>query len=541
MQINFSAATILAVAVFLRVLSPQGASCDNTTYGKEIQANIQNVTTIALNQDRHYFDLMDAINKTMQLQPSILLQKESVNQNAGILRSSAGDFDWRLESYSLFSKDYSPLPIGTYYSQQESFTTGLKLGRLFRSGLYFEPNFQYSQNQAEVKDEFLQYQPNQPIQKMARVSFLLRVPLLQGFGEKNTAVREISAGHELDAARFNLLFKVSQTVQDTALAYWNYRAAYARLEVLKRSEGLAREILDKTDALVKADELAAADLQNVAANLADKESSRISGELAVNEARTSLGLAIGMPYGQISQIPEPTGSFPLLDMKLLAKKLHDSAAYFSIAMNNRQDLQVLKKQIQSLDAQVVAARDQLSPMLNMELSLGADNSISGSGFQRTMQTVEYRQKNPDWSTGIRFVYPIGNNTARGNLEQALSRFNQGRIQLMELERTIQSTIRLVLSSLVNNSQEIEKANEAVRTYEVAVSNEREKYLMGESTLLDLLYIQDRLDAAQLNRISALQRAASNLTRLRYEAGKLVRFENGEGRVDVEDLIAVLVP
>ena len=185
MQISFSAATILATTVFLRVLSPQGAFCENTTYGKEIQANINSVTGITLNQDRHYFDLADAINKTMQLQPSILIQKESVNQNAGILRSSAGDFDWRLESYSV----------------------------------------------------------------------------------------------------------------------------YARLEILKKSEERARVILEKTDALIKADELAAADIQSVAANLADKESSRISGELAVNEARTNLGLAIGMPYAEIPRIPPPAASF----------------------------------------------------------------------------------------------------------------------------------------------------------------------------------------------------------------------------------------
>lgn len=309
MQISFSAATILATTVFLRVLSPQGAFCENTTYGKEIQANINSVTGITLNQDRHYFDLADAINKTMQLQPSILIQKESVNQNAGILRSSAGDFDWRLESYSVYSKDFFPVPINSYYNQLDSFTTGLKLGKLFRSGLYFEPNLQYSQNQADVLDEYLQYLPNQPVQKTGRLSFLLRIPLLQGLGEKNTAVREISAAHELDATRLNLLFKVSQAVQDTALAYWNYRAAYARLEVLMESEQRARVILEKTDALVKADELAAADIQNVAANLADKESSRISGELAVNEARTNLGLAIGMPYAEIPRIPPPAASF----------------------------------------------------------------------------------------------------------------------------------------------------------------------------------------------------------------------------------------
>jgi outer membrane protein TolC len=263
--------------------------------------------------------------------------------------------------------------------------------------------------------------------------------------------------------------------------------------------------------------------------------------LAVAEARRNLGIAIGMPYEQIPQIPPPTGSFPLLDTKWLIKMVSDPAAYCSMALGERQDLRAIKKQIQAIDVQVAAARDQLSPALNMELSMGVDSAVSGSGFRRTLQTFETRQQSPDWSTGVRFIYPLGNNTARGNLQQALSRFNQGRIQLLESERTIQSSLTFVLSSLINNAQEIEKADEAVRTYQIAVNNERLKYLMGEATILDLLFIEDRLDAAWLSHISALQRSASNLIRLRYEAGRLVRFENGMGSVDMEDLIAVLVP
>ncbi len=97
------------------------------------------------------------------------------------------------------------------------------------------------------------------------------------------------------------------------------------------------------------------------------------------------------------------------------------------------------------------------------------------------------------------------------------------------------------SDLLSVCHELERSEEAVRSYTQAITNEREKYLMGETTLLSLLYIEDRRDVAFINRIAARQKAATALARLRFEIGRLVRFNGDEGSIEPGDLTSVALP
>jgi len=69
------------------------------------------------------------------------------------------------------------------------------------------------------------------------------------------------------------------------------------------------------------------------------------------------------------------------------------------------------------------------------------------------------------------------------------------------------------------AREIATADQAVASYQQAVGNEKEKYLMGESTLFDLLFTQDKSEAAQLRRTDAYLSGALLLTRLQFESGE----------------------
>jgi outer membrane protein TolC len=294
--------------------------------------------------------------------------------------------------------------------------------------------------------------------------------------------------------------------------------------------------------LVRADELPSAELVNVRANLADKERSGLAAAQAVVAARAGLGVAMGIPSAEIYALPEPHGPFPALDREvLLQATTADNAWYVQTAARHRMDLLASDKQNESLKAGLQAALNRIKPALNLELSLGYDGMESGSSLSRSLRTTAYRQDTPDWSTGARLTYPLGNNSGEGDLEQARARYRQGEMRTQELFRTVQTDIGLVRRDLFSIGQELDRSEEAVRYYTTAVANEREKYLMGETTLLDLLYIEDRRDGALLNRISVRQRVADSLARLRFETGKLVRFEDDQGMVTYGDLTTMLLP
>jgi outer membrane protein TolC len=378
--------------------------------------------------------------------------------------------------------------------------------------------------------------------KVGTVGLLFRVPLLRGLGYESAAAGEIASAFELEAARLNLSHQISFSVHNAAQAFWAYLGAYERLAVSKEAEERARAILGKTEMLVRADELPSAELVNVRANLADKERSGLAAAQAVVAARAGLGVAMGIPSAEIYALPEPHGPFPALDREvLLQATTADNAWYVQTAARHRMDLLASDKQNESLKAGLQAALNRIKPALNLELSLGYDGMESGSSLSRSLRTTAYRQDTPDWSTGARLTYPLGNNSGEGDLEQARARYRQGEMRTQELFRTVQTDIGLVRRDLFSIGQELDRSEEAVRYYTTAVANEREKYLMGETTLLDLLYIEDRRDGALLNRISVRQRVADSLARLRFETGKLVRFEDDQGMVTYGDLTTMLLP
>jgi len=493
-----------------------------------------NNATTAVNE----IDVLGVVKKTMEQQPSILIQREQANSTQGAYRSSGGPFDWTVETYFIKKQDKAPIPADdAIIETEESSTTGLRFSKLFRSGVSVSPYVQYTgYNYRLVTDQDLS-----PV-KSNTVGLLVKLPLLRGLGYENTAVGEIAAAHEMKAARLNVSHEISLSVSNAVQVFWAYLAAHERLTVLIETEKRAQTMLEKTKVMVQGGEVPAAELVNVQANLADRESSRLTAEQAVVAARAELGMAMGITPEEIRTLPAPAAPFPEPDSAaLLQAKAVDILSYTKIATHHRLDLLATIQQNRSLEAILKAAQNRIKPELNLELSLGYDGLKSGSGLSRSLQTTAYNQDSPDWSAGFRVTYPLGNNSSEGELTQAQAQYRQGILREKELVRTIQTDISTVLSSLFSVVNELERSGEAVRNFTTAVDNEREKYLLGETTFLDLLSIEDRLDSALLNRISARQRAANSLVSLRFKTGKLVKFVDEEGLVTLSDLTTLLLP
>jgi outer membrane protein len=484
-------------------------------------------------------DVLGAVKKTMELQPAILLQREQVNLARGAYRTSGGDFDWQVETAFIHQRDHSPIPNvdASIVTTQETSDFSLKFSKLLRTGVSVTPYVAYTGNRYQLLSG-----RNTDLSNTGSVGLLVKLPLLRGLGYENTAVEEIATSHALKASRLQLSYEISRSVYNTVQAFWTYLAAHKRLGILTEAEERARIILEKTKTMVQADELPAADMVNVQANLADKESSRLAVEQALVAARSELGMTMGIPPAEIILLPPPLGSFPGLDQAIMVRaRKAEALSYVQIAALHRSDVLAAGEQNKSLQARTNAAKNQIKPALNLELALGYDGIESGSRLSRSLRTAEYHQDNPDWTAGIRLTYPLGNNRFEGLLEQASARYRQGLIEERELVRTLQADINVIRSDLFSLFDELSRSEDAVDNYSTAVDNERDKYQMGETTLLDLLYIEDRRDSAELNLLTVRQRVANNLAALRFKTGRLVQFVDDEGMVTLSSLTTLLLP
>jgi outer membrane protein TolC len=502
-----------------------------------VPARAENPVNVAANQDQTV-NVLHVVQKTIEHQPAIHMLREQISLVRGLYRRSGGEFDWRIETFFLHQRDYAPISTGDpTIESSETNVAGLKFSKLLRTGVSVEPFLQYTENSYHILND----DKTSP-SKTGHIGLLFTVPLMRGIGYENTAVAEIAAGHALKAAQMELSHGISDSVYNAVQSFWAYVAANKQLAILLESVERARIILQKTEILMQADELPTAELVNVRANLANKESSAVAAEQAVVEAKINLGMAMGIPTAEIFDLPPPDDHFPDLESISLHHVMDiDHTTYAAIATHNRQDFLAAGEQNKSLKAQLKAAKDRVKPTLNLELSLGYDGLETGSSLEQSWRSLEFHQDTPDWSTGLRLIYPLGNNSNNGALEQALASLHQGVLQEQELLRSIQTKVRLARSDLFSLLREFKRSNEALDNYSTTVANEHEKFLMGETALLDLLYIENLRDNARLNHITICQRAANSLARLRFETGQLVHFVDDEGIVTLNDLTTILVP
>ncbi len=483
-------------------------------------------------------DVLGAVKKTMELQPNIFIQQEQLNAARGAYRAGGGNFDWQLETALVHQQDNAPVSdFDTGLERRETSDFSVGFSKLLRSGIVLSPYVQYTGYRYAHTGGGVS-----SLHNTGGLGLLIKLPLLRGLGYENVGSEEIATGHEVKANQLLLARETANSVYASVKAFWSYLASVERLKIMTDAENRARSILKNTQTLARAGEVPAAELVNVQANLADKKSSRLTAAQAVTAAKAGLGIAMGLPYDKITVIPPPVGPFPSMDRDSMEQaKGTDSSLYLRVAADRRYDLRAAGEQNEAARIRMEAAKDNRKPQLDLELSMGYHGLESGSSLSKSFQAVEYDQDTPDWNVGTRLTYPLGNNTAEGAFITSQAAYRRGVLQEKELLRSMNSDINVILSELFNLYEELRHSEQAVQEYMTAVSNEQEKYMMGETTLLDLLYIEDRRDNALLNHISVRERAAVGLANLRYVTGHLVRFIDEQGLVTMRDLTTMLLP
>jgi outer membrane protein TolC len=482
--------------------------------------------------------LIDVIQATLAKQPVIILSKEQLNQSSASIDLALAEFDWKLDTSLIHVTDYKPSGALLLYESIATTALDLRFNKKTKYGFTLEPGITFKSAYTDV----INGAGNDSLNANTfRLFFNVNVPLLQGYGQQVTTANETSARFLYEASRYELLHTISLSANDTISAYWDYTAAYEKLRHAITVEERAISIVASTESLVNADELAQSELTSAQANLLEKKIAHEHAELTLVATRQRLGLITGITDNETTALQLPADQLPNITSEIALRALSARQYYFDKAYKNRGDLLALGQKTKSSEQLLLAAKDATKPKLDLVAGIGYDGYQTGSQFKRVTQSVENRQNAPDWSIGVRYSYPLENRGANGNQAIIASQLNQAKIRQLDLQRTTEITISSVLYSLQNVAREIEKAEMTVTSYQKSVDNEREKYLMGESTLFDLIFVQDRLDAAQLSKIDARYRGALLLTRLQFEAGMMLDCHATDCELNADSVAILLEP
>ena len=369
-------------------------------------------------------------------------------------------------------------------------------------------------------------------------------PLGKGRGSVSARAAERAAAALLEAARRRHEQAVSERALATTRAHIDLLAAQESLALLEQSVAAQRTILEGMQQLVKAGERSRSELTRSQAGLADAESSASGARLSVLSARAELARVVGLDAAKVGIGPLARGSFPtvLVEVPEVEALQRQAAAA-------RLDLRAAAQEEQASLITFEAARSDLKKRLDLSISAGMASDYR-SPFFRVLRDefvnnpneapedpVDYYSPRGFWRTvknkylpeirvQLSFEIPFGNNAARGRLERNLQTLRQSEIRSTDLARVIRQNVAEVAASLRAARAEVEQRRMAVSQHEATWKAAQELRKAGELSLVDTLLTEQDLTNARLQLVQALRDYSASLARLRFEAGALVRFENG---------------
>ncbi len=499
----------------------------------------ENKTTTVLSDYLKNLRLLEAVQQTIAKQPNILLDEWQVKVNEGLWQMQRGTFNTTVTASVNNTLTHTPLTrlarASSGTSESVSRVTGYSVGinKEFRSGVELSPDITMSST------EDLATHTNTT--NFATVTFGIKIPLLRERGKAANAASEMSAKILTEASRYDLNYTTSQSILTTVNEYWITVAAMDNLEIAEKAESRARYMLEKTKILVDAGEQPASELNKLSANLHGKTATRINRIQGLFEARQTLGLALGLRSDEIVATPLP--SEPLLDVDDAdLNKIPIAQALIDIGLTRRADLIALKKEQESANVLMVGAQKNLKPQLDFDLDVGYIGLTEDARRQRNTRqytaAFNKREAGLNFSAMFSLEWPVMNDLRRGAYVRRTAQNEQAIISTNNLTRQIVSGIVVAMSDVTQSAAELKQAHESVLVYQTAVEKERLKLKFGESTIIDLIDVDDRLTVAMLKEVSAKLSYAKSLVQLRFETGTILSPDLKNISVSMKELTTV---
>ncbi len=416
--------------------------------------------------------LAEAVETALLKNLGLRLTQEDVTEAEGAAMAAEGTFDVQL-SADVGAGRRSETPV-TQIEGGEEKTAAWNAGVQKRFTPGTEMELRWNNGNLDTDSELYLFDPVYN----SEVTLELRQPLLRGLGTDVQMADLNSARTQVQAASFVVDGAAADLASEVKSAYWELVFAHQNLEVLELSLALARKLQEDTEVRIEAGKLAAIDLFQPQAEVAQREQDLISGERQIGFAEDNLKLLLNSEEWLIPF--DPVDSPPIDPVRPEIMKIYDRA------INNRPDLQAAALQVEASQYQLKKADDNQKPSLDLlgTVGFGANAEDYTSALDNSISDSDTR-----WQIGLSISRPLDNSLAEGRYRQARASLNKSKFRVEQLKQDIRRTVRVT----VRDVELALKAIEATRKTSVATRKrleaEQVKFEAGRSTTLDVLIAQ----------------------------------------------------
>ena len=323
-----------------------------------------------------------------------------------------------------------------------------------------------------------------------RVSLSFSQPLLRGFGIDidSAPLRFARLGDRISVLAFRET--VAGVVVSTINAWRNLVRARRQLEIGEASLARAREQLETNRTLIEAGQMAAREILQSEADVADRELGLVQTRNGVTTANFGLIDILDIDSATVVRPMElPAAPRPTLSLA--------DAIETALRQSPRYARALLNREIAEIDLEL-AEDNQL-----WDMSLDADVSRgTGGGAGET-----------HYSAGLRLTVPLWDRGPELGLRAAQAGVTQAERGLVELRQSMDIQVRQAVHDVEVGLRQIELAQQALRLSEEKLAIERSKLQQGLSSIFQLARFEDDLVRAQNAEVDALVDYENALTAL----------------------------
>jgi outer membrane protein TolC len=364
-------------------------------------------------------------------------------------------------------------------------------------------------------------------------------PLLKDFGFKVSRKEILIAENNLDISRSRFESVLGDTVFRVEEAYWNLVYALENYKVKEQSLQLARDLLEKNRKEVEVGKLAEIEVYNAQAVVSSREADILQAEVQIKRNEDLLKKILNLldaedaSFSRILPLDQP--SFQQWDISLQGS--------IQTALNNRPELSINRKTVETNELSLRVARNQLLPGLNLQFSYWSpgisgdrliyldDNPFLGIVVGKEERGAKgalsdaFSFINNNWSVGLTLSIPVSNFLTKANFVAARMELEQSILQLQDIEKQIILEVRDSVRDIESLAKRYEALQAASRYAEMRLEAEAKKLNVGLSTNYFVLQYQEELANTKSQEIRALIDYNLSLARLDKVLGTSLEAKN----------------
>ena len=338
-------------------------------------------------------------------------------------------------------------------------------------------------------------------------------PFLRGFGTDVNEAEIRAAIVNKMISRYDLEDQMLGTVSQVLQSYNQLTYLTAELQAKREDKDLGLKLVQERMKSLERGQISSRELNRAESSLAEIIEDYTKAQNEVINQQTIL-------QSLISNQPTDVGQFTYLPISTLkTPELHSSIEeLIGLALSHRPKYLEARSKVEEQNIKLVYAENQKYPQLDLKGTYGVNGLSATFGNSYYRETIP---QGPQWTVGILFSIPFGNNEAGGKYDEVKARKQQAVLAMKQIELNTDLVIRKLIATIHSNESRLAAMRIFAKTARESFDQEQTRLEKGLSTDLDVLKYRRDYTEAQARNLAALADLNNAFVQLQEVTGTLL--------------------